>query len=89
MDHNAQKGKIPFFAGFVLLLMLLSISCSHTQQETIEALSYSPSFLELETMPLSVPESAQGYGREYELLGVETFSTINRAPTPGCGHLPQ
>ena len=83
MDHNAQKGKIPFFAGFVLLLMLLSISCSHTQQETIEALSYSPSFLELETMPLSVPESAQGYGREYELLGVETFSTINRAPTPG------
>lgn len=83
MDRNARKGIYPFLIGFVLLLMLLSISCSHTQQETIEALSYSPSFQELETMPLSIPETAHGYGREYELLGVETFSTIMRAPTPG------
>ncbi|MCK9349207.1 MAG: hypothetical protein M0P41_09740, partial [Sphaerochaeta sp.] len=83
MDRNARKGIYPFLIGFVLLLMLLSISCSHTQQEQSEALLYSPTYEELEKTPLSIPETAHGYGREYELLGVETFTTTKRGPYPG------
>ncbi|MGE4454600.1 MAG: hypothetical protein AB7D92_08690 [Sphaerochaeta sp.] len=83
MDRHAYKGRFPFFAGFVLLLLLLFTSCSHTQQEQSEALLYSPTYEELEKTPLSIPETAHGYGREYELLGVETFTTTKRGPYPG------
>ena len=83
MEHHVRKGIHPLVVVFILLLLLFFNSCSHTQQETTEALSYSPTFMELEKSPVSVPPLATGYGRKYEILGMEDFSTVHRGPTPG------
>ncbi len=83
MEHHARKGNHPLAVVVILLLLLSFYSCSHTQQETTEALSYSPTLLELEKAPVSVPLDATGYGRKYEVLGLEDFSTVLRGPSFG------
>lgn len=82
MDRYAHT-KARAFLVFTLLLLLFLTSCSHTQQESDVALSYSPTFNELATSPLSLQPDATGYGREYEILGVETFNTVFRGPSQG------
>lgn len=80
--HEHVKG-ITLLVLSALLLLLFLTSCSHTQQETDPALLYSPTFSKLATSPLSLQSDATGYDREYEVLGVEQFSTSNRGPALG------
>src|SRR5690554_3722664 len=83
MDDHRTWGTRPLVAGVVLLLLLLVIACTHTQQEPSLELMYSPSFSELESSPLSIPDQAIGYGHSSIVVGVEDFSTIQRGPAKG------
>ena len=82
MNNRLIKGSIPFMAVVFLLLVLL-VSCAHTQQETNASLVYSPTLDELEKSPLSSVDDVTGYGRVYETWGVEDFSTLQRGPALG------
>ena len=76
------KGKALLVLAVLLLLLFLN-SCSHTEQGADPALLYSPTYTELVTSPLSLQSNATGYGREYEVLGTEQFTTSNRGPAHG------
>lgn len=83
MDTYAHaKGKALLVLAVLLLLLFLN-SCSHTEQGADPALLYSPTYTELVTSPLSLQSNATGYGREYEVLGTEQFTTSNRGPAHG------